>query len=123
MEEGIKLKIYDEQGRLMKEDPDLTKGFLETTARLVEHHPMIPAKEEVTHIEILPGTVGMRYVHVDAPAEPEQPAWDEYENVMVYHPYTEEQLAEMQKPTLEQRVTAAEGALLELMLGGAAANV
>ena len=108
------MKIYDEAGQLLTAAPDLTKGRLEHTQRLVQHHP---AQEEKSHVEVMPGTDGLRHLVIDQPA---QDAWDEYEDAQIYHPYTPEELAERNKPTVEQRLDAAETALLELMLGGAA---
>lgn len=110
------MKVYDETGQLMATVPDLAKGWLENTQRLVKHHP---AQEEKSHVEAMPGTTGLRHLVIDQPA---RDAWDEYEPVQIYHLYTPEELAERNKPTLEQRVEAAETALLEVMLkqGGAA---
>lgn len=106
------MKIYDEAGQLMAEAPDLAKGWLEDTQRLVQHHP---AQTEKCHVEIMRGTNDLRHRVLD---QPEQAAWDEYESVQVYHPYSPEDLAEREKPTLEQRMEAAENALLEVMLRG-----
>ncbi len=110
------MNVYDESGQLLTVAPDLTKGWLEVTQRLVQHHP---AQEEKSHMEVMPGTTGLRHLVIDQPA---RDAWDEYEAVQVYHPYTSEELAEHNKPTMEQRMEAAETALLEMMLqqGGAA---
>ena len=110
------MNVYDESGQLLTSAPNLTKGWLENTQRLVQHHP---AQEEQSHVEVMPGTTGLRHLVIDQPA---WDAWDEYEAVQVYHPYTSEELAEHNKPTLERRVEAAEDALLEMMLqqGGAA---
>lgn len=110
------MKIYDESGSLLVGEPDLTKGWLESQQRVAVHHPAQPEQPEVSHIEVMPGTDGLRCVVVDRPAVPARPAWDEYETVQVYHPYTPEQLEAMNRPTLEQRLEAAENALLELML-------
>ena len=110
------MKVYDEAGQLLASVPDLKKGWLENTQRLVKHHP---AQEEKSRVEVMPGTTSLRHLVIDQPA---RDAWDEYEDVQVYHPYTPEELAERNKPTLEQRVEAAETALLEVMLkqGGTA---
>lgn len=108
------MNIYDEAGQLMATVPDLAKGWLEDTQRLVQHHP---AQTEKSHVEIMQGTHDLRRMVLD---QPEQAVWDEYESVQIYHPYSPEELAEREKPTLEQRVEAAENALLEVMLRGGA---
>lgn len=107
------MKIYDESGVLLTQQPDLEKGYLTIEQRLAAHHP---EQAEQSHIELMPGTEDLRRKVVDVPA---REAWDEYEEVQVYHLYTPQQLEQLQKPTLEERLTAAENALLELMLGGA----
>ncbi len=108
------MKVYDEAGQALTSAPDLAKGWLEHTQHLVKHHP---AQEEKSHVEIMPDTNGLRHLVIDQPA---RDAWDEYEDAQIYHPYTPEEQAERDKPTLEQRVAVAESALLELMLRGAA---
>ncbi len=110
------MKVYDESGQLLTAAPDLTKGWLENTQHLVQHHL---AQKEKSHMEVMPGTTGLRHLVIDQPA---RDAWDEYEDAQIYHPYTAEELAERNRPTLERRVTAAEDALLEMMLqqGGVA---
>ncbi len=109
------MKVYSEAGQLLTTTPDLKKGWLEHTQRLVKHHP---AQEEISHTEVMPDTDGLRHLVIDQPA---REAWDEYEHILVYHSYTPEELAERNKPTMEQRMEATETALLELMLkqGGA----
>ncbi len=108
------MKVYGEAGQLLTSAPDLAKGWLEHTKRLVQHHP---AQEEKSHVEVMPDTNGLRHLVIDQPA---RDSWDEYENIQVYHPYTPEEQAEHDMPDLEQRVAVAESALLELMLRGAA---
>ncbi len=111
------MKVYDEAGQRLDIVPDLAKGWLEHTQRLVKHHP---AQKEKSHVEIMPGTNGLRHLVID---QPEQGAWDEFEDVQIYHPYTPEELAERDKPTESERLDALEGAVLELMLKGGSANV
>ncbi len=110
------MKVYDESGQLLTSAPDLENGWLENTRRLVQSHP---AQVEQSHVEVMPGTNGLRHLVIDQPA---RDAWDEYENIQVYHLYTPEELAERNKPTKEQRLQAAEAAILEIMLkqGGTA---
>lgn len=112
------MKVYDEAGELLTSMPDLEKGWLEHTRRLVKHHP---AQKEKSHAEVMPSTTGLRHLVIDQPA---RDAWDEYEPVRIYHPYTPEELAERNKPTESERLDAMEAAMLELMLKqGGVANV
>lgn len=101
------MTIYDESGKVL-EAPDLSMGWVEQKRRLVASHPATVA---VTHLEVMPGTDGLRRIVVDTPA---RAAWDEYEDYGVYHPYTDEELAAMNAPSAEERLEAAEAAILEL---------
>ncbi len=111
------MKVYNESGELMVGTPDLTKGYLEYSKRLVQHHP---AQEEQSHVEVMPGTNGLRRLIID---QHKHEAWDEYEDVQIYHLYTPEELAERNKPTESERLDALESAMLEMMLKGGAAHV
>lgn len=101
------MKIYDETGKVL-EAPDLSAGWVEQKRRLVASHP---ATEAVTRLEVMPGTDGLRRLVVETPA---RAAWNEYEDYGVYHLYTDEELAAMNAPSAEQRLEAAEAAILEL---------
>ena len=101
------MTIYDESGKVL-EAPDLSMGWVEQKRRLVASHP---ATEEVTHLEVMSGTDGLRRLVVDTPA---RAAWNEYEDYGVYYLYTDEELAAMNAPSAEQRLEAAEAAILEL---------
>lgn len=116
------MKVYDESGALLAEIPDLTKGELRVEKRLAAHHPATEGTPAVQHLEPMEGAPELRHWVTDKPAVPAQGAWDEYEDVQVYRLYTPEELAERNRPTLEQRVEVAEAALLEVMLkqGGVA---
>ena len=109
------MKIYDEQGRLLEAAPDPETGWLEPTQRLVQHHPAVPAVPAAMRVEVMAGTEGLRHLVEDQPAVPAKDAWDEYEVVRVFHPYTPEQLEARSRPSLDDRMAAAEQALLLLM--------
>lgn len=117
------MKIYDESGRLLTGEPDLTRGWLGTQQRLKAHEPARPAQAEQSHLEVMAGTDGLRRKVVDVPFLPAVPARDEYELVRVYHPYTEQELEQLSRPGQEERLCAVENALLELMLTGGEGGV
>ena len=104
------MKVYDENGTLLINPPDLSKGYLTNSKRFVQHHPL---QKEKRHFEIMDGTTDLRHIVVDVP---EIPAWDEYEDIQIYHIYTPEELYEINKPTDNERLKAVESAVLELML-------
>lgn len=90
------MKIYDETLTTELESPDLTLGRLDSARRLVAHHNAV---ERQYHYEVMEGTVtdecpeGLRREVEDVAAAA---AWDEYEDVQKYVPYTEAELAEME---------------------------
>lgn len=103
------MKIYDENTKKEIQNPDLTKGFL--------YEGIIVIGRTEPEVVVMPGTVteenpqGLRRII---------PAHDVYEDCQYYHAYTEEELAERDKPTLQEQVDANAAAILELsqMLAG-----
>lgn len=100
------MKIIDEHGNPI-ETPDLSLGRLENTTQTI-HHDAVAGVEEVSHYETetLPdGTPAIYYDAdgrekgrdvrkvVDVPGVEAKDAWDEEEQVQVYHVYTTEELA------------------------------
>lgn len=121
------MKIIDTHGNPM-EAPDLSLGWLEDTTRTI-HHDAVAGVEEVSHYETLAeypnGGKDVQKV-VDVPGVEAKDAWDEEEQVQVYHLYTAEELAaqaEAKKkaeeaamlPTTEERLAAVEAAMLDLL--------
>ena len=88
------MNIIDEHG-IPIENPDLTKGYLKQETQTV-HHDAVAGVEEVSHYETLAeypnGGKDVRKV-VDVPGVEAKDAWDEEEQVQVYHVYTAEELA------------------------------
>lgn len=99
--------IYDEQGNVL-ENYDLTLGHIETHTRTVEHEA-VEAVGEVSHYEVIAeypnGGKDVKKV-VDVPAVPGREAWDEEIQYGVYIPYTEEEMAQMNQPTMEDIINA-----------------
>lgn len=88
------LNVYDEQTNELLEPPfDYTKGKLYKSIRFVAHHE---AQEEVSHEELMLGTEhmnggkGLYSIVIDQEAKD---AWDEYEDCLIWHTFTEEELA------------------------------
>lgn len=88
------MQIIDEHGNPI-EAPDLTKGYLKPETQTV-HHDAVAGVEEVSHYETLAeypnGGKDVQKV-VDVPGVEAKDAWDEEEQVQVYHVYTAEELA------------------------------
>lgn len=98
------MKIYDESLTHELSAPDPDAGHLVPGKRFVAHHAAVA---RAYHYEIMAETVtetrpeGLRCEVEDSPA---QRAWDEYEDVQIYVPYSAEELAKMaaEKAAAEQ---------------------
>ena len=106
------MRILDIDGNEIA-NPDFSSGYTKEESILIAHHDAIEAVREEGHFEVVaeyPETGGkdVKWV-VDVPAVKAQEAWDEYEDILRYIPYTDEELAEMNKPSqldvIEAQVT------------------
>ena len=95
------------------ESPDLSLGYLTEDNILIAHHEAVEAVEQQWHYETVAEypNGGKDVVKViDAPGVEAQDAWDEYETVQRYVPYTEEELTAMEearnKPTPQDDIDA-----------------
>lgn len=98
------MKVYDEKLMVELKEYDLTKGYLEDAQIVSKHHEATPRKfhyETMEHDSIS----GLRHEVEDAPA---QPAWDEYEAVKRYVPYTDEELAAIAEKEKQEKLAAEE---------------
>lgn len=88
------MKIYDATLEHELQNPDMTLGKLETAKRVTVHHEAVPAS---VRREVMADTItadcpnGLRQ-EITTPA---QDAWDEYEEVQRYVPYTDAELADI----------------------------
>ena len=107
--------------------PDYELGYLKEDRLLVCHHEAIEAVAEKGHYEVVVeypnGGKDVNWV-IDVEAVEAAEAWDEYENILRYVRYTEEELAERQRlaeeayrNSPEYRIAELEAAL-ELLLSG-----
>ena len=103
------MKIYDAVLEHELQNPDLTLGKLEIAQRVTVHHESVPAS---VRYEVMAGTVtancpdGLR----QEIATPEQEAYDEYEEVQRYVPYTDAELAEISEKTQAEKSAAEQAA-------------
>lgn len=115
------MRIFDELGNLL-DSYDEKKGYLKNDSLFVCHHEAVEAIEEQGHWETIAeypnGGKDVEWI-VDVPGVEAKEAWDEYEDIYRYIPYTEEELAEMEeafKKTADYRITEVE-AMLNALLG------
>ena len=93
------MKILDENNVELP-SPDLSKGRLVEEQLFISHHPAVEAVPEQWHYEtIAEYPIGGKDVKkiIDIPGVEAQDAWDEYETIQRYVPYTEEELAAMEE--------------------------
>ena len=110
------------------ENPDLSLGWLGDKTQTI-HHDAVAGVEEVSHYETLSeypnGGKDVQKV-VDVPGVEAKDAWDEEEQVRVYHSYTAEELAaqaearekaeqQAKLPSTAERIAALEAAMLDLL--------
>lgn len=100
------MKIYDATLEHELQNPDMTLGKLETAKRVTVHHEAVPAS---VRYEVMTRTVtadfpdGLRQ-EITTPA---QDAWDEYEEVQRYVPYTDAELADIAEKAQAEKDAAA----------------
>lgn len=122
------MKIYNESKTQELKDPDLSLGKLVEDKIFVMHHDAVPAivgktSEQIAKEMVAQGAEtffnekqglwysvvkkfdnGGRSVKAIYPVQavPAKDAWDEYEDIYVYIPYTEEELLENKKNALRE---------------------
>lgn len=101
--------------------PDLSRGFLTEERVLIARHDAAPGTPDKGHYEVIKeypnGGKDVKFV-IDVPGVPDKQAWDEYETIMRYTEYTEEQLNDMQnEKSNEERIADLEEALLLILSG------
>lgn len=110
------MRIFDEDGNLL-ESYDATKGRLVEARLFVCHHEAVEAVEEQGHWQTIAqypnGGKDVDWI-IDVPAVEAKEAWDEYEDILRFIPYTEEELAEREAAEEEAYRNSAEYRVSEL---------
>lgn len=100
------MRIFDKDKLYELKDPDLTLGYLQDDTLFIAHHAAVSAIEEQGHwntIRKYPnGGKDVEWI-VDVPAVEAKEAYDEYENIKVYIPYTESELKKCKANELRLR--------------------
>lgn len=100
------MRILDEAGEEIR-NPDLKLGYLTEENILIAHHERVEWVPEQWHYETVEeypnGGKDVERV-IDVPGVEEKEAWDEYETILRYVPYTQKELEKRNAPTLEERV-------------------
>lgn len=92
------MRIFNEEKTQKIFSPDLSKGYLKDDKLFIAHHDAIEAVAEQGHWETKAeypnGGKDVEWV-VDVPAVEACEAYDEYEDIQVYIPYTQDQINEI----------------------------
>lgn len=101
------MRVFDVRKEYELSYYDLEKGYLESDKLFIRRHPEVYAQEEVGHYETVKeysnGGKEVKWV-VDIPKTKYQAAYDEYEDIQVYVPYNDKQLAAMEIETLKRNL-------------------
>ena len=122
------MRVFNEDKTQELKEYDLNKGHLELDKLFIRHHKAVEEIKEQWHYETIAeypnGGKDLAKV-IDVPYQAPQEEYDEYEDIYVYIPYTDEELEELNKPSeleilkREQEVTAqAVQDLILTMMGG-----
>ena len=102
------MRILD-LGGMELENPDLSLGYLREEKILIAHHDAVEAVQEQWHYETIaeyPNSGKDMKKVVDVPGVEAKDAWDEYETVQRYIPYTDEELEAMNAPSPQDDMDA-----------------
>lgn len=117
------MRTIDQDGREIVA-PDLEAGHLVPERILVAHHDAIEAVEEVSHYEVIAeyegGGKDVQRV-IDIPGIAARDAWDEYEDVYRYVPYTAAERAKMRIEVLKAQLAETDYAVIKIAEGAATA--
>lgn len=122
------MRVFNEDKTQELKEYDLNKGHLKLDKLFIRHHEAVEEIKEQWHYETIAeypnGGKDVSKV-IDVPYQAPQEEYDEYEDIYVYIPYTDEELEELNKPSeleilkREQEVTAqAVQDLILTMMGG-----
>ena len=118
------MRVFNKDKTVELTEYDLTKGHLVPDKLFVAHHEEKLSLAELWHYETVreyPNGGKVVEKVIDRPREDGRDAYDEYEDIQVYIPYTEEELAVFEISELKQKlgdtdyqaIKYAEGVLLE----------
>lgn len=103
------MRVFNENKTLELANYDLAKGYLKEDKLFKAHHAAVEAVEGVCHYETIKeypnGGKEVKKVWDVEPVEAKA-AYDEYEDIKVYIPFTEKELATREIAELKAKLTA-----------------
>ena len=103
------MRVFDETKTIELTEYNLNKGYLKADKLFLAHHEAVEGVAEEWHYETVKeyGNGGKEVKKViDVQGKPYKDAYDEYEDIQVYIPYTQEEIAELKKQTYHDLVEA-----------------
>lgn len=99
------MKIYNKDKTMVLEEYDLEKGYLKEDILITHYEEVQEVEEQFHYVTIAEYPNGGKDVEkvIDVDGVEYQPARDEKEEILVYIPYTEEELLENKKNSLRAR--------------------
>ena len=101
------MKIYDKDKKNIIANADLNKGYLKNDKIFVRHHEAIPAIAGQGHRETIReypnGSKDVQWVW-DVEPVPAVAAYDEYEDIQVFIPYTDEDKQRLYKQRIVEKI-------------------
>lgn len=104
----MKIYNYEKTKELITEEIDLEKGYLQDDKLFVAHHEAVEAKKAVYEDTVVTEENGgiSVYKELISPAVEAKEAYDEYEDIQIYVPYTAEETEARKKDKLRARRVA-----------------
>lgn len=113
------MRIFDELNNLL-ETFDESKGYLKKDSLFVRHHEAVDAAEEQGHWETIAeypnGGKDVDWI-VDVPAVEAKEAWDEYEDILRFVPFSVKELAERRVAELKGKLFDTDYNILKIVEG------
>lgn len=113
------MRIVDQNG-IELSDFDPKKGYLVEKQLFIKHHEAVEAAEEIGHYEVVAeypnGGKDVEWI-VDTPGVEAREAYDEYETVQQFIPFTAAQLAMQKIEELKQQLRDSDYHILKIVEG------
>ena len=102
------MRVFDESKTIELKEYDLEKGFLKPEQLFIKHHSAIAPVKAQGHYEVIReypnGGKDVEWV-IDVPEVAAKFAWDEYEDINVFIPFTAKELADREIKALKAKLS------------------
>lgn len=117
------MRILDSNNNdISMENADVTKGVFIEERLFIAHHDAVEAKAEEGHREVVReypnGGKDIEWI-VDVPATEAKEAYDEYETILRYIPFTEKDLDQQEILKLKRKLTETDYCIIKIAEGSA----